>query len=153
MEKDASPEVVSERPRTAESSGSAAFQNRCKHRVMGLQLTDTGALVTGAAGGIGAATAQALAAEGARVAVHYRSGRVAAESLADEIGGVALQADLRDEAAAQGRHGRGHRPRDRVPGVTGRRRSRLRERPSPSPAEWRAGCCDLTTDARSTPAG
>jgi 3-oxoacyl-[acyl-carrier protein] reductase len=67
---------------------------------MDLQLADTGALVTGAAGGIGAATARALAAEGARVAVHYRSGREAAEALAAEIGGVALQADLRDEAAA-----------------------------------------------------
>jgi 3-oxoacyl-[acyl-carrier protein] reductase len=67
---------------------------------MELGLEATGVLVTGAAGGIGAATARALAAEGARVAVHYHSSQRAAESLAGEIGGVALQADLRDEAAA-----------------------------------------------------
>jgi 3-oxoacyl-[acyl-carrier protein] reductase len=57
-------------------------------------------LVTGAAGGIGSATARALAAEGARVGVHYHSSAAAAERLAAEIGGVPLQADLRDEAAA-----------------------------------------------------
>jgi 3-oxoacyl-[acyl-carrier protein] reductase len=67
---------------------------------MELGLKGTAALVTGAAGGIGAATAHALAAEGARVAVHYHSSAAAAEALAAEIGGVALQADLRDEAAA-----------------------------------------------------
>ena len=57
-------------------------------------------LVTGASGGIGAATARAFAAEGARVGVHYFRNRAAAEALAEEIGGVALQADLRDEAEA-----------------------------------------------------
>jgi 3-oxoacyl-[acyl-carrier protein] reductase len=67
---------------------------------MELGLEGTGVLVTGAAGGIGSAAARALAAEGARVAVHYRSSAAAAERLAAEIGGVALQADLRDEAAA-----------------------------------------------------
>jgi 3-oxoacyl-[acyl-carrier protein] reductase len=67
---------------------------------MELGLKGTAALVTGAAGGIGAATARALATEGARVAVHYHSSAAAAEALAAEIGGVALQADLRDEAAA-----------------------------------------------------
>jgi len=58
------------------------------------------ALVTGAARGIGAATARALAAEGARVAVHYHSSAREAEALAAQIDGVPLQADLRDEAAA-----------------------------------------------------
>jgi len=67
---------------------------------MELGLEGTAALVTGGAGGIGAATVRALAAEGARVAVHYHSSRAEAERLAGEIGGVALQADLRDEAAA-----------------------------------------------------
>ena len=67
---------------------------------MDLGLANTAALVTGAAGGIGAATARALAAEGVKVAVHYHSSAAAAQRLADEIGGVALQADLRDEAAA-----------------------------------------------------
>jgi 3-oxoacyl-[acyl-carrier protein] reductase len=67
---------------------------------MDLGLEGAGVLVTGASGGIGAATARTLAAEGARVAVHYHSNAVAAEALAGRIGGVALQADLRDEAAA-----------------------------------------------------
>jgi 3-oxoacyl-[acyl-carrier protein] reductase len=67
---------------------------------MELGLEDTAVLVTGAAGGIGSATARALAAEGARVGVHYRSSEAAAARLAAEIGGVPLQADLRDEAAA-----------------------------------------------------
>jgi 3-oxoacyl-[acyl-carrier protein] reductase len=59
-------------------------------------------LVTGAAGGIGAATARTLAAEGAAVVVHdlRREGRL--EELADELGdaGHALNADLSDPAAA-----------------------------------------------------
>jgi 3-oxoacyl-[acyl-carrier protein] reductase len=67
---------------------------------MELGLEGNAVLVTGAARGIGAATARALAAEGARVAVHYHSSAREAEALAAQIGGVALQADLRDEAAA-----------------------------------------------------
>jgi 3-oxoacyl-[acyl-carrier protein] reductase len=67
---------------------------------MELGLEGTAALVTGAAGGIGSATARALAAEGVRVGVHYHSSNERAEQLAAEIGGVALQADLTDEAAA-----------------------------------------------------
>jgi 3-oxoacyl-[acyl-carrier protein] reductase len=67
---------------------------------MDLGLQGTAALVTGASGGIGAATARVLAAEGARVAVHYHANAAAAEALASELGGVALQADLRDERAA-----------------------------------------------------
>jgi 3-oxoacyl-[acyl-carrier protein] reductase len=53
-------------------------------------------LVTGASRGIGAAIARRLGASGARVAVHYRSGRDAAEALAQEIGhsAQAFGADL-----------------------------------------------------------
>ena len=63
-------------------------------------LEGLGVLVTGGAGGIGTAVVRAFAAEGARVAVHYHSSQAAAEALAGEVGGVALAADLRDEAAA-----------------------------------------------------
>ena len=67
---------------------------------MDLGLHGKGVLVTGGAGGIGAATVRAFAAEGARVAIHYRTSGAEAEQLAAETGGVALQADLTDEAAA-----------------------------------------------------
>ena len=59
------------------------------------------ALVTGAGRGIGSAIARRLTAEGARVVVHYRESRNAAEALAAEIGGLAVQADLTDKAAAE----------------------------------------------------
>jgi 3-oxoacyl-[acyl-carrier protein] reductase len=52
------------------------------------------ALVTGASKGIGRAIAQELARAGASVVVGYRSGKDEAESLASEIGGRALQADV-----------------------------------------------------------
>jgi 3-oxoacyl-[acyl-carrier protein] reductase len=55
-------------------------------------------LVTGASGGIGAATARAFAAEGGRVAVHYHRGRERAEAVAAELeGAVVVQADLTRE--------------------------------------------------------
>ena len=57
------------------------------------------ALVTGGARGIGAAVARELAAAGSRVAVNYRAGAEAAEALAAEIGGTAVQADVADPAA------------------------------------------------------
>src|SRR5919198_238932 len=60
------------------------------------------ALVTGASRGIGRAIALELAAAGAQVVVGYRSGAGEGESLAAEIGGRALQADVADpEQAAQ----------------------------------------------------
>lgn len=57
-------------------------------------------LVTGGAGGIGTAIVRMFAAEGARVAVHYRTSRDEAETLAAELGGVAVGGDLRMEAEA-----------------------------------------------------
>lgn len=55
-------------------------------------------LVTGATGGIGGEIVRAFAAEGARVAVHHRSGAGRAAQLAADCGGVALPADLTDES-------------------------------------------------------
>ncbi len=62
-------------------------------------LSGAGALVTGGASGLGAATARALAARGAKVAVIDRDGDRAA-GLAAELGGVArsFAADVTDEA-------------------------------------------------------
>jgi 3-oxoacyl-[acyl-carrier protein] reductase len=65
------------------------------------------ALVTGAGRGIGRAIAAALAAEGAAVAVNYRSSRAGAEEAVAEIvagGGraIALEADVSDPAQAAG---------------------------------------------------
>ncbi len=57
------------------------------------------ALVTGASGGIGAASVRALAARGERVALTYLRNGEAAEALAAEVGGVAYPLDVRDRAA------------------------------------------------------
>jgi len=67
---------------------------------MDLGLRGLGVLVTGGAGGIGTAVVRRMAAEGARVAVHYRASADAADALAAEVGGVALAADLTVEVDA-----------------------------------------------------
>jgi 3-oxoacyl-[acyl-carrier protein] reductase len=54
------------------------------------------ALVTGGAGGIGAAICRALAGAGSTVAVGYGSSSSSAEQLAEELGGRAFGADLED---------------------------------------------------------
>jgi 3-oxoacyl-[acyl-carrier protein] reductase len=64
-----------------------------------LGLEGTRVLVTGGAGGIGAPTCRLLAAEGARVAVHHRTSGTAARALADELRGLAVEADLTDPDA------------------------------------------------------
>ncbi|WP_157155600.1 MULTISPECIES: 3-hydroxybutyrate dehydrogenase [unclassified Diaminobutyricimonas] len=65
---------------------------------MTTDLSGRKALVTGAASGIGAATARAFAAAGAHVVVADLNGD-AATAVADEIGGEAWQVDLSDTAA------------------------------------------------------
>ena len=62
---------------------------------MNIDLKDTRALITGGSRGIGKAIAQALMESGARVCVHYRTERAAAEQLVlGHPGSTALAADL-----------------------------------------------------------
>jgi NAD(P)-dependent dehydrogenase (short-subunit alcohol dehydrogenase family) len=65
-----------------------------------MQLKDQSAIVTGGASGLGAATARALAAAGAKVAVCDLNAKLA-ESVAAEIGGVAVICDVSDAASAE----------------------------------------------------
>ncbi len=58
------------------------------------------ALVTGGSRGIGAAISRELAAAGAKVALNYRADAVSADALAEQLDGVALQADVADADAA-----------------------------------------------------
>lgn len=67
---------------------------------MDLGLEEARILVTGGAGFIGREICRALAAEGARPVVHYRSNREDAERIAAEVGGIALHADLTIETEA-----------------------------------------------------
>ncbi|MBR5152366.1 MAG: 3-oxoacyl-ACP reductase FabG [Clostridia bacterium] len=53
-------------------------------------------LITGASRGIGAACAKAFAAKGDRVILNYKTSRQKAETLAEELNGIALCADISD---------------------------------------------------------
>lgn len=71
-----------------------------------MDLRDRTALVTGGAVRLGAVIVQALAEAGVRVALHYRTSKVAADALCSDIRAqgrvaVALQADLNDPAAVE----------------------------------------------------
>jgi 3-oxoacyl-[acyl-carrier protein] reductase len=67
---------------------------------MQTDLADKVVLITGASGGIGAATARAFAAERSRLALHYHRNSDAASRLRDELTTEAniVQADLSDES-------------------------------------------------------
>jgi NAD(P)-dependent dehydrogenase (short-subunit alcohol dehydrogenase family) len=65
-----------------------------------MEFRNSAAIVTGGASGLGAATARALAARGARVAVLDRNA-AAASAVATEIGGIAAACDVTDDAAVR----------------------------------------------------
>ncbi|MGA7806781.1 SDR family NAD(P)-dependent oxidoreductase, partial [Bradyrhizobium sp.] len=65
-----------------------------------MQLKDMAAIVTGGASGLGAATARALAARGAKVAVCDLNAKLA-EQVAAEIQGTAVICDVSDAASAE----------------------------------------------------
>jgi NAD(P)-dependent dehydrogenase (short-subunit alcohol dehydrogenase family) len=65
-----------------------------------MQLTGISAIVTGGASGLGAATARALAAKGAKVAVCDLNAKLA-ESVAAAIKGTAVTCDVADSASAE----------------------------------------------------
>jgi 3-oxoacyl-[acyl-carrier protein] reductase len=70
---------------------------------MDSQLTGRVVVITGASGGLGSALARRFAAEGARVALHYCTGKDRATKLAQELGPDAfpVRADLTQEAAVK----------------------------------------------------
>ena len=59
-----------------------------------MELKDKIAIVTGGSRGIGAQVVRELAAAGAKVVINYRSSRASAETLAQQVDGVAVQADV-----------------------------------------------------------
>jgi tripartite-type tricarboxylate transporter receptor subunit TctC len=65
-----------------------------------MDVKNQAAIVTGGASGLGAASARALAAAGAKVAVADINEKAAAE-VAKEIGGVAVACDVSDSASAE----------------------------------------------------
>jgi len=65
-----------------------------------MKIKDQSAIVTGGASGLGAATASALAAAGAHVAL-FDLDFESAERLAQKIGGIALKGDVTDEVSVQ----------------------------------------------------
>jgi NAD(P)-dependent dehydrogenase (short-subunit alcohol dehydrogenase family) len=70
--------------------------------VTDVQIEDAVVVVTGGASGIGAALARRFAAEGARRVVVVDRELVAAQAVADDIGGVAERVDVTDAAAVNG---------------------------------------------------
>ena len=63
-----------------------------------MQLKDVAVLITGGGSGLGAATARAMAAKGAKIGIIDQS-KENAEKVAAEVKGVALHADVTDEEA------------------------------------------------------
>ena len=65
-----------------------------------MDVQGTSAIVTGGASGLGAGTARALAAAGAKVAI-FDMNMDAANQVAAEIGGIAIECDVSSAASAE----------------------------------------------------
>lgn len=65
-----------------------------------MDITQTAAIVTGGASGLGAATARELAGAGARVTLFDRDAKTG-QALADELGGAFVEVDVTDEASVR----------------------------------------------------
>ncbi|MEE2969475.1 MAG: SDR family NAD(P)-dependent oxidoreductase [Pseudomonadota bacterium] len=65
-----------------------------------MDISNHSALITGGASGLGGATARALAASGAKVAI-LDLNEEAGQAMASELGGIALPCDVTDPAAAE----------------------------------------------------
>ena len=75
-----------------------------------MQLKDVAVLITGGGSGLGAATARAMAAKGAKIAVLDQS-KENAEKVAAEVKGVALSCRRHRRGAGQGGDRQGRRAR------------------------------------------
>lgn len=89
---------------------------------------DTPAVVTGGASGLGAATARALAAKGATVAL-FDLNEEAGEALAAEIGGVFCRCDVTSDDSVAAAFERRGTPTDRSGSSSTARASGRRSRP------------------------
>src|SRR5262249_25896138 len=87
--------------RCSESAGSRKRRRLPRHdqpKEERMQLKDVAVLITGGGSGLGAATARAMAAKGAKVAVLDVS-KEDADTVAAEVKGVAIVADVTSESA------------------------------------------------------
>src|SRR5882762_6420252 len=82
----------------AKSIEDKSREENSQGKVVTMQLKDVAVLITGGGSGLGAATARAMAAKGARIGVIDQN-KENAEKVAAEVKGVALHADVTDEDA------------------------------------------------------